>query len=196
MRFCVNLILVMLLLASVCAAGSFTTSAVTGKVENENGKGLSGATATATDKVGKETKATTGSDGRFSLSLDDGEYTVVISASGYASASVPVSVSGKKVEIKAVRLLKQISVSKIRGKVYTEDGIAIPGATLILERTDAGKSLKLTRQTNSAGEFAFQLPGETAHYRITASMKGFKSETKDMDVDPDVVRSMAFKLGK
>jgi len=121
---------------------------------------------------------------------------MVISAAGYASTSVPVTVSGKKIEIKTVKMLKQISVSKIRGKVYTEDGIAIPGATLTLERTDAGKSLKLTRQTNSAGEFAFQLPGETAHYRITASMKGFKSETKDMEMDPDVVRSMAFKLGK
>jgi hypothetical protein len=196
MRFCIKLLSVGLFLASICLARPFATGSVTGKVETENGKGMSGAAITATSKSGTETKATTGSDGKFSLSLDDGEYTLLISFSGYSSVSIPITVSGKKIEIKTVRMAKQISVSKIRGKVYTEDGIAIPGATLTLERTDAGKSLKLIRQTNSSGEFAFQLPGESGHYRVTASMKGFKSETKDTDVDADEVRSMAFKLGK
>jgi len=196
MRFSIKLFFALLFLASICAARPFATGSVTGKIENENGKPMSGATITATNKSGGETKATTGSDGKFSMSLEDGEYTLLVSSSGYSSVSVPVTVSGKKIEIKTVRMPKQISVSKIRGKVYTEDGFALPGVTLTLERTDPGKSLKLTRQTNSSGEFAFQLPGESGHYRITASLKGFKSETKDADVDANEVKSMAFKLGK
>jgi hypothetical protein len=196
MKFCIKLVLVSMILVSICVARPFVSGSVTGKVENESGKALSGATVTATSKAGTETKAVTGSDGKFSLSLEDGEYTLLISSSGYSSVSIPVTVSNKKVEIKTVKMMKQVSVSKIRGKVYTEDGIAIPGATLTLERMDAGKSLKLTRQTNSSGEFAFQLPGESGHYRVTASMKGFKSETKDMDMDADEVRSMAFKLAR
>ena len=196
MKFCIKLVFALMLSALICPARPFLSVSVTGKVENENGKAMSTATVTATNKAGNEIKATTGSDGKFSLSLEDGEYTLLISSTGYASVSVPVTVSGKKIEIKTVRLAKQISVSKIRGKVYTDDGFAIPGATLTLERTDPGKSLKLTRQTNSSGEFAFQLPGESGHYRVTASMKGFKSETKDMEVDASEVRSMAFKLAR
>src|SRR5437016_4219012 len=110
MRFCVNLICILLFLASICVAGSFTTGAVTGKIENENGKAISGATVTATEKAGKKTKVMTGSDGKFSLSLEDGEYTLLISSSGYASASVPITVSGKKLEIRTVKMLKQISI--------------------------------------------------------------------------------------
>ena len=194
-----RLILILFFAVASFAAQSSSQGTVAGKVENENEKPFSGVTVTAIGKSGTETKATTGSDGRFSLSLESGEYSITYTVSGYSTISVqlPVSVtSSKKAELKTVRMTKEIHVSKIRGKVYTEAGASLAGVTLILERTDEGKKLKLTRQTNSAGEFAFQLPGEPGHYRITASLKGFKPETKDIDVDTSEIRSMAFKLAK
>jgi hypothetical protein len=119
--------------------------------------------------------------------------------SGYATLTLqkPVTVvAAKATEIRPVRMAKEISVSKIRGKVYNEDGYSLAGATITLERTDEGKKLRLTRQANQEGEFAFQLPGEPAHYRLTASLKGFKSDTKDIDVESGEIRSVAFKLSK
>jgi hypothetical protein len=191
------LILIFLFSATVCTAKTLDSGSIIGRVENEAGKPFSGVTVTATSKSGSEKKTSTGSDGRFSISLEEGEYSVTLSASGYTTISYPVTLAaGNRFEIKTVRMTKETRVSKIRGKVYTDDGIAIPGATLVIERTDPGKTLKITRQTNSSGEFAFQLPGEAAHYRITASMKGFKPDIKDTDVDAGEVRSMAFKLSK
>lgn len=173
---------------------------ITGAAEREDGKPLPGVTVTATNQGNHETKeATTGADGRFTLSLGSGNYSIVFTASGYATVSLqkPITVTASKTsETKAVRMSKQIQISKIRGTVYNEDSMPMGGATVTVERTDEGKKLKMSKQANAEGQFAFTLPGEPGHYRIIASLKGFKPDSKDIDVDAGEMRSVAMKLSK
>ncbi|HZS47153.1 MAG TPA: carboxypeptidase-like regulatory domain-containing protein [Blastocatellia bacterium] len=200
MRTLAAFIFTFFLVASALFAQSQPNGTITGRVEREDGKPFGGVTVKATNRSNQEEKEVTSTeDGRFSLSLPPGDYAVTFTMNGYSTLSLQKTVTvaaGKSSEIKAVRMSKEISVSKIRGKVYSEDGFSLAGATIILERTDEGKKLKLTRQANAAGEFAFQLPGEPGHYKLTASLKGFKSDTKDLDVDSGEIRTVAFKLSK
>ena len=64
------------------------------------------------------------------------------------------------------------------------------------EEKDKKRIDSLTRDytTNNHGEFAFRLPATRARYRLTASLDGFKSDTKIVDVSENEAVPLAFSL--
>ena len=69
------------------------------------------------------------------------------------------------------------------GTVFQDNGIAQPGAKVILaSKQQPGK--KLQEQTSSPrGEFAFRVPPGPAAYVISASFKGFEVASKEVDIE-------------
>ena len=55
-------------------------------------------------------------------------------------------------------------------------------------------SLKLDYTSNSKGEFAFRVPARRARYQVTASLGGYKPETKVVEVHEDEAVPLAFSL--
>ncbi len=75
----------------------------------------------------------------------------------------------------------------------------MPNVTIVAERVSSSDAnLKPGKVgmtvTNRAGEFAFRFPGAEAVYRITALAKGYRAQTKELDVQKREARNMAFQL--
>ena len=70
----------------------------------------------------------------------------------------------------------------VRGSVFQESGRAQPGAKVVLSpRDQPGK--KLQEQTSSPrGEFSFRVPPGPAFYVLTATMKGFETASKEVEL--------------
>src|SRR5947209_6783754 len=131
------------------------------------------------------------------MKLADGEYTLSFEAEGYPNTGMqrPVTVTGpKETVVRTVKLSKGLAYALIQGRVYNGDGVSLPGVTIVCERLDgAGKKEKQQKESNSGGSFAFRLPGEPGHYRVTATMKGYKPDSKELDVDRGEAHSVALK---
>ncbi|MDP9146054.1 MAG: carboxypeptidase-like regulatory domain-containing protein [Acidobacteriota bacterium] len=67
----------------------------------------------------------------------------------------------------------------IRGTVFNEKALSLPGAKLVVRRAGEKKSRGET-YSNSRGEFAMRLP-QGAHYEIAVEMKGFARQTRAID---------------
>src|SRR2546430_5666768 len=75
-----------LLLCTATASAQQNTGGLKGRVSDENGSVIVGATVTATDANGKTKTATTNGEGAFSLAgLAPGKYTVRVSAPGFGT---------------------------------------------------------------------------------------------------------------
>lgn len=89
-------------------------------------------------------------------------------------------------------------LSVIAGTVFREPGFALPGATVTLEEADApakGKRAKPQKFiSDSHGEFAFRLPGTDKKFKLTATAKGFGSQTKETTAVPGVRMDVFFEL--
>lgn len=68
------------------------------------------------------------------------------------------------------------------GSVFQDSGVAQPGAKVVLSSKDQpGK--KLQEQTSSPrGEFSFRVPPGPSYYVLTATMKGFESASKEVEI--------------
>ncbi|HST20911.1 MAG TPA: carboxypeptidase-like regulatory domain-containing protein, partial [Blastocatellia bacterium] len=64
------------------------------------------------------------------------------------------------------------------------------------EAKDKKKIDSLARDytTNNHGEFAFRLPSSRARYKLTASLDGYKSEIKTVDVSESEAVPLSFSL--
>ncbi|MGQ9898505.1 MAG: carboxypeptidase regulatory-like domain-containing protein [Acidobacteriota bacterium] len=174
-------------------------------VARESKQPLVGAKVTLTRSVTKETyTAETGDRGEFRLEgLPPGNYAVEVEAEGRSSARLNILQtieSGKTTVIKRpFELETERTYSVIRGAVFNEYGLTMPQVTVVAERvSSADASLKPgkvgTTTTNGAGEFAFRFPGAEAVYRITATAKGYRPQTKELDVQKHEARNIAFQL--
>jgi hypothetical protein len=79
------------------------TASLSGKVTTRSGKGIKGATVTATDSTGKVSSAKTDAKGNYTITkLEDGDFfDVSVSASGYTFLSSPIvslKISGDKTQ--------------------------------------------------------------------------------------------------
>lgn len=159
-----------------------------GKIEDEKGKPIAGAEVRAMrveDRSIKETR--TDQDGNYALELEPGSYTVSFDAEGYQGGTLvrlQEVEAGKETRVKTIRLERAKRTSLIRGAVFDSDGRSLAGARVRLERilSPNEKPLALERVTNSRGEFAFRLPAERARYRLTATLSGYKPDTKEVEV--------------
>ncbi len=88
--------------------------------------------------------------------------------------------------------------SVIAGTVFRDPGFALPGALVILEEIEApakGKRMKPQKvNSDSHGEYAFRLPASETKFKLTATAKGFVSQTKETAATPGVRVDVFFEL--
>jgi hypothetical protein len=203
------LIIALVVLCSAAAAFALQqkTGTLKGKIENEKGKPIADADVRAVSSRTRSVKeAKTDQSGGYSLELEPDDYTVSFDAEGYAGGTMrdmQQVEEGKTTEVKTMRLAKAKRTSLIRGAVFDTRGLSLAGARVKLvrvptedEEKDKRRIDSLTRDytTNSHGEFAFRLPAARARYRLTASLDGFKSDTKVVDVSENEAVPLAFSL--
>jgi hypothetical protein len=183
------------------------TGTIKGRVVNEKGKPIVGATVKATntrDHTVKDTK--TDDSGNYLLELPADEYLVGFQAEGFQEGSLQALQQveeGKETRIKEVILPKATHTSLVRGSVFNLRGQTLAGVKVVIvripndEETQSGKHIKsLSRDylTNQRGEFAFRLPAQPARYRLTASAHGLKTDTKVVDVSGSEAVPVALTL--
>ena len=191
---------------TLLAQSPIATGRLEGRVvARENKQPLAGAKVTLTRSVTKETyTGETGAKGEFHLDgLPPGNYVVEVEAEGRSAARLNIlqTVEGGKTTVikRPFELEAERTYSVIRGAVFNEHGLTMPNVTVVAERASAADaSLKPgkvgTTTTNGAGEFAFRFPGGEAVYRITATARGYRPQTKELDVQKREARNMAFQL--
>lgn len=186
----------------VVAGDAQERGTIKGKVQTEQGKDFPGVIVKASSQKTRDVStAATNSGGEYTLQLDPGEYSFSFDASGYQTATLQstyTAVAGKESHLPTVKMTKELYYSLIKGGVFTNEGLSIAGAKVVIERLDEdGKPAKKGREeksTNFAGSFAFRLGYAAGRYRITASMKGFKDETKEVAIEQGESHSISFRL--
>ncbi|HEY7545667.1 MAG TPA: carboxypeptidase-like regulatory domain-containing protein [Blastocatellia bacterium] len=183
------------------------TGTLKGRVEDAKGKPLADAEVrvmASRDRSIKETK--TDQSGNYSFELEPDHYTVSIDAEGYQGGTLRDMwqvEEGAETKVKTVQLQKAKKTSLIRGAVFDAGGLSLAGVRIKLvripteeEQKDKKKFEALSRDyiTNSRGEFAFRLPSIRARYQLTASLAGYKSETKTVDLGESESVPLAFSL--
>jgi len=177
------------------------TGTVKGKVKEANGKALAGVLVRATNQKNKDAKyeGTSDSKGEFVITgLIAGEYVFSFEKKNYRKFTT------RKVEVTAgetLNLNRVIEMSRegepyalIRGAVLYGSGYSLPGAAVSIERIDGGKKFKQETISLEAGEFAFRLKAEPAKYRITASARGFKPASTEIQIENDEIRNIVLNL--
>lgn len=199
-------IVLCVLIAAVAAAQGVGT--LKGKIENEKGKPIAGAEVRAMrsrDRSLKETK--TDEAGNFSFELVPDDYTLSFDAEGYQGGTLVQMQQveeGKETNVKTIRVAKAgHRTSLIRGAVFDSQGASLAGVHLKLARVrteDEEKehksvgSLSLSYTSNSHGEFAFRVPAIRARYQVTATIRGYKPEIKQVDVNESESVPLSFSL--
>ena len=189
-------------------AGAQKSGTLKGRIENEKGKPIPAAEVRAMrsrDRSVKETK--TDEAGSYSFELEPDDYTVSFDAEGYQGGTLVQMQQveeGKETTLKTIRLAKVTHrTSLIRGAVFDSTGVSLPGVHLKLARVPTADeererkhvgSLSLSYTTNSHGEFAFRVPAARARYQITATLNGYKLETKLVDVNESESVPLSFSL--
>jgi hypothetical protein len=70
----------------------------------------------------------------------------------------------------------------VAGTVFLESGVAQPGAKVALfSAREPGRKLQ-EKVSSPRGEFSFRVPPGPGAYRLTASLKGFVTATKDVEI--------------
>lgn len=117
------------------------------------------------------TTRTTKRTRRFSLPL----LLSILLYAGSASAQTETGIqskTGRKPEPYAI----------VTGTVFRDPGFAQPGASVILSLKSAPKK-KLQEQISSPrGEFSFHVPAHPNTYLLTASLKGFQTVQKEVEI--------------
>lgn len=187
------------LVSSALAFGQ-TGGGVEGKIRNNKGEGIGGATVTA--RLNGEDVKTTKADakGNFSLTgLEPGTYNLVFEKSGY-SAGVRYNVEirpGAVIDL-GDRLILGLDPGTqviVKGSVFDQNGRSVPGAKVEIQRINGDGSTKKigSGKTSESGEFTFRFPEASAKFRVVASLKGTKA-SKDIEVDSAMVYRLAITL--
>lgn len=173
-------IFIFILLSAVCLVpAAFGQGGVKGKVRNNKGGTIAGATVTA--RLNGQDVKTVRSDskGMFTMQgLESGTYNIVFDADGYATGvKYGVEVKNGNVRDLGDRLILSTDQSDqviIKGSVFFREGTSVTAAKVEMERVNAdGSTKKLgSTYTNVSGEFTFRPPPGTEKVRVTAKFKG------------------------
>jgi len=207
MKYFSKLILLAALFAlSYLAAFAQESGGVKGKVRDSRSAAISDVTVTA-QKNGSDIKTvTTDKNGAFEMNgLAVGTYNFVFSKNGYNSGiRYDIEVKKNKINDLGNRLilgLDQGTLVIIRGAVFDQNGRAVRGANIDIERKQSDGSYKRVGGTTSSygveplatGEFVFRFSQGAADFRITASMKGAKA-SEEINVSTAAVYRLAITL--
>jgi hypothetical protein len=185
-------------LASVVAFAQ--SGGLRGKVRTTRGAGIGEATVTARLK-GQDVKTVkTDAKGEFLLEgLESGLYNLVFTKDGYSSGTLyNIEVKKKKINDLGDRLIlttDQGTQVIVKGSVFNQDGMSLPGAKVEIERiAENGSGRKAgSGYTSESGEFTFRFNEGTAKFRVTASAKGV-STSKEVSVDSAAIYRLSLTL--
>jgi uncharacterized protein YegP (UPF0339 family) len=183
------------------------TGTLKGKVEGEKGKPVADVDVRVmSSRTRAITEAKTDAAGNYQLELEPDNYTVSFDAEGYAGGTMrdmQQVEEGKTTEVKTITLMKARRTSRVSGAVFDGDGRSLAGVRLKLVRVPSEEEAKehkkiesLSREyvSNNRGEFAFRLPASRARYRVTASLDGYATQTKFVEVSESEAVPLAFTL--
>jgi len=183
-------VLLFFLLSAVCLLPSaFAQGGIKGKVRNNKGSGIAGATVIAR-LSGRDVK-TVKSDakGNFAMQgLNAGTYNVVIDADGYATGvKFGVEIKDGSVRDLGDRLILSVGQGTqvlIKGSVFFKEGTSVTAAKVEIERINEDGSTKNlgSTYTSSSGEFTFRPPAGTAKVRVTAKYKGASGSKEIVEI--------------
>ena len=196
-----------ILLGVITAMAQQQTGTLKGKIEDEKGKPLADVEVRVMSSRSRNVKeTTTDKDGNYTLELEPDSYTLTFDAEGYKGGTMTDMQQieeCKENKVKTIKLLKGKRTSLVRGAVFDANGFSLPGVRVKLVRVANEEelknnkkvnSLKMDYTTNSRGEFAFRLPPARARYQVTAMLRGFKPQVKNVDVGEDEAVPLAFSL--
>lgn len=194
-----RLALMGMFLIAISASAAFAQTGIKGKVKNNRGDGISGATVTIR-KDGNDLKTVKADNkGSFTMTgVSNGTYNVVFEATGYAPGvlfNVEVKDGIRDLGGRLTLSADQGNQVIIRGSVFFKEGTSLTGAKVELrEITSDGVSKVLaTANTTISGDFTFRRPVSNAKYRVTATFKGV-SGSKDIEVDNPAIYRTAITL--
>ncbi|MBI5556844.1 MAG: carboxypeptidase regulatory-like domain-containing protein [Deltaproteobacteria bacterium] len=166
-----------------------TTGTLKGKVTVSGASTvISGALITAMGSSGQYT-ATTGTKGTYTLTLPAGTYSVTASASGYASQTLPASISLGVTTTLNFALVRVVpTTGTIQGTVTdSATGAAIAGAQV---STSSGG---YSAVTNSAGSYVMTSVTAGA-YTVTAQAEGYTPQSTQATVQVGLTSTVNFTL--
>lgn len=202
-------LLILIVFGLITGAFAFQqkTGTLKGKVEGEKGKPLADVDVRVMSSRSREIKeGKTDATGHYQLELEPDSYTVSFDAEGYSGGTLrdmQQVEESKATEVKTIQLTKAKRTSKISGAVFDARGVSLAGVHLKLARVPTEEEVKEKKKvdslnrdyvTNNHGEFAFRLPPVRARYRVTASLDGYKTQTKFVDVSESEGVPLAFNL--
>jgi len=165
------LLVFVLLLVVTCFGQQRGTGTIKGKVRTE--KGAAGGVAVVLRRGDNEvTRVATDRKGDFVISrVSPGTYGLTFRKPGLAVATIEkLDVSaGKTHSLKDLILsIDEGSLAFIRGSVFNEAGLSMPGVRVDLVRviTENSTAKFDSRITGDTGEFVFRLPADKSNYRV------------------------------
>ena len=183
-------ILLLFLLSAVCLLPSvYAQGGIKGKVRNNKGNGIGGATVSAR-LDGKDVKTVTAdSKGNFLMEgLKSGTYNISFDADGYAmGVKLGVEIKNGSVRDLGDRLILSVDQGTlliVKGSVFFKEGTSLTGAKIEIERVNNDGSTKSLGSTysNYSGEFSFRPPPGVTKVRITARYKGVEGSKEIADM--------------
>jgi len=183
-------VLLFFLLSAFCLLPSvFAQGGIKGKVRNNKGGSIAGATVTAR-MSGKDVKTVkSDSKGYFTIQgLDAGTYNIVFDADGYSSGvKFGVQIRDGNVRDLGDRLILSVDQGTqivVKGSVFFREGTSVTAAKVEIERVnDDGSTKSLgSTYTSSSGEFTFRPPPGTTKVRVTAKYKGVSGSKEISDI--------------
>ena len=140
-------------------------------IDRDDGVGIGSASIETDDNGGYST--TTDANGDYELFVEEGEYTITVTKTGFQSMIKTASVSGDDVTLD-FELVERTNPAEMEyelsGTVLdSETDVGIPGA--LVEIRSEGLSI----MSDSSGEFTFTLTNGS--YTITFSMDGYEEES-------------------
>ncbi len=184
-----NFLLFFLLSAFCLLPAVFAQGGIKGKVRNNKGGAIAGATITA--RLGGKDIKTVRSDskGSFTLQgLESGTYNIVFDADGYATGvKFGVEIKNGSVRDLGDRLILSVDQGTqliIKGSVFFREGTSVTAAKVELERVNEDGSTKDlgSTYTNVSGEFTFRPPAGVTKVRVTAKYKGVSGSKEIADI--------------
>ena len=178
-----------------------TTGAISGRVRVAPGATPAGVNVTVRRGDEEVVRRETNSKGEFEFQgLAPGTYGLTLRKAGLEVGRMEdVEVrAGKTISLKDGLFLPidEGSIASIRGSVFSSAGKSLLGAHVELARVEADGSLRKldSRVSNVAGQFAFKLTPERAHYRLTAKADGMEPASEEVNIDGAAIYRVAISL--
>jgi len=190
----------LLLVATLAMAQNRSTGAIKGKVRVESGTpgGVAVIIRVGEREVGK---VNTDKNGQFLIPrLSPGTYGLTFRKPGLSIGTIEnVEVRAGKTRSLGDRLILTVdegSIAFIRGSVFTAEGRSVARARVELARIkEDGSAKKIDgRLTSDDGRFVFRLPPEVCTYRLTATINGAETVSKNVEIDGAAVYRVALSL--